>query len=417
MSGEHTEARTFPAFAARRGGRPGTFWGLAWSEAVEDTVLDPEPLRRGRAHARSGRLGPVTVSAGHVVTHVREGGAVHRAMATVEVLDEAAWERLWETVAARPAEAEALLAGALPPELLDAAEDARVRLLPAYGDLDTDCDCGAYEQPCPHAAALCHQVSWLLDEDPALLLLLRGRDTRRAAEELKSAVLLRALAGDGEDGEDDDEEDGAGAAGAGDGSPAAGGDPADDAYARPPVPLPPLPPLPGGPAPDTEADPLDRLVADAAARAGELLGYLHGRAAAPRPPLERWPDLVRIAATHPDPRVAARLREACGDPDLLDRAAGAWRLAGRAGLAALEEEWTPPRHELARARTALLADWDDLPEPRISGNRLTLPGRDIQLRYGRDACWYPFRRAGRAWHLAAPGHPDPSTALAELLGS
>ncbi|NED80775.1 hypothetical protein G3I76_11850, partial [Streptomyces sp. SID11233] len=86
-------------------------------------------------------------------------------------------------------------------------------------------------------------------------------------------------------------------------------------------PLPALPPLPE-PAENTtepvtgiEADPLERLVADAAARATELYAYVLGTAAEPPPPLDRWRDTVRIAATHPDPRVPARLRETCGRPD------------------------------------------------------------------------------------------------------
>ncbi|MDT6987680.1 hypothetical protein ACFSUJ_00185 [Streptomyces lusitanus] len=55
-------------------------------------------------------------------------------------------------------------------------EDARVRMLPGYGDLDAGCGCDALDHPCGHATALADQLSWLLDTDPWLLLLIRGRD-------------------------------------------------------------------------------------------------------------------------------------------------------------------------------------------------------------------------------------------------
>ncbi|MGW0737862.1 SWIM zinc finger family protein [Streptomyces sp. NPDC002851] len=445
MSGrdDDTTARGFPAFAARKGGRARgqSWWGKAWTEAMEDTSLDEEPLKKGRAFARSGHLGPITVSPGRIFTQAYDGadGPYETAVTLAELSDEE-WDLLWEKTADRPGELEALLAGELPPDLLEAAEDARVRLLPGYGDLEPDCDCDAFDHPCKHAAALCYQASWLLDEDPHLLFLMRGRSTEAALEELKATVLMRAMEGeDEEEHEDRDEETGADAA-AEDSEQSSGQSPSEkepgqaapadavpaaDAYAASPLPLPELPELPAPPVqPDEpltgiEADPLDRLVADAALRARELLAYTLGRTAAPAPPLDAWRDTVRIAATHPDPRAVDRLRQSCPDPALLDRAAAAWRLAGAAGLAVLEEPWTPPQQELARARTSLGAAWaeDELPDIEAEENRWTLVGRGLQLRYGRDARWYPYREdAGEWWPAAAP-HADAADALAELLGA
>lgn len=48
-------------------------------------------------------------------------------------------------------------------------------LLPGVGDLDPECDCPDWGNPCVHAGALCYQAAWLLDADPFVLLLLRGR--------------------------------------------------------------------------------------------------------------------------------------------------------------------------------------------------------------------------------------------------
>ncbi|MCZ0982668.1 hypothetical protein O1L60_37395 [Streptomyces diastatochromogenes] len=67
-------------------------------------------------------------------------------------------------------------------------------LLPGIGDLEAECGCEAWDH-CPHTAALCYQVARLLDEDPFVLLLMRGAASapswtscRRAAPHGRRAV-------------------------------------------------------------------------------------------------------------------------------------------------------------------------------------------------------------------------------------
>lgn len=436
------EARGFPAFAPRKGGRARgqSWWGKAWAESMEDGWPDEETLRKGRAVARSGRLGPVTVSPGRIAARFYGGeDEPYTVGLQVSSLDDDQWDTLWERTADRPAETEALLAGDLPPDLLEAAEDARLGLLPGYGELEPDCDCDDPDHPCTHAVALGYQFSWLLDEEPQVLLLVRGRAWAKALEELKSVLLMRAMTLDADDGadeeiaEDEDEDEDGDGDGDGDGESgehggeetvrAVGGTPVAEAYARPVASLPALPPLPEpfeGAADSVtgiEADPLERLVADAALRARGLLAYAMGLTSEPPRPLDTWQDTVRIAATHPDPRVPQRLRDSCGRPDELDRAVEAWRLGGATGLQVLEEAWEPPRSKVARVRATLSAGWEDdeLPELAVRGNHWTLTGRGLQLRYGRDSRWYPYReRSGVWWPAGRPAY-DPALALAELL--
>ncbi|MGW7416911.1 SWIM zinc finger family protein [Streptomyces sp. NPDC054863] len=422
MSGEHRGARGFPAFAARKGSRSRgqSWWGRAWTEAVEDAGLDEDSLKKGRSFARSGRLGPITLSPGRIATQVYDGDSSFSTVLTLDVLDDEEWELLWEKSAERPAVLAELLDGAVPPDLLESAEDARVRLLPGYGELEPDCDCDSFDDVCAHAAALCYQTAWLLDQDQALLLLLRGRGAQEAVEELKSVLLMRALAGE-DSGEEEEEESGGAAAPPV--APPAGAVPAQDVFGRAPVALPALPALPGAPArrdpvSGIGTDPLEQLVADASVRARELLAHVHGFVAEPSPPLDLRRDTVRIAATHPDPRVTVRLARAGGDAEQLERAARAWRWGGSAGLDVLEEAWTPSRQDDARARIALEAGWaqDELPEVEVERNRWTLAGRGLQLRHGRDGRWYPYRQEGGQWWPSATPHDDPADALAELLG-
>ncbi|WP_284117501.1 SWIM zinc finger family protein [Streptomyces fragilis] len=453
--------RTLPAFPVRRGGatRGRTAWARAWTAAVEDVWPEDEPLRRGRAFARSGRLGPVTVAPGRVRAESYTGDAAHATELTVPVLDDAAWDRISEHLADRPETAAALLEGEVLPAGL--AAEAGLPLLPGHGDLDAACGCDAPEHPCAHALALAVQTAWLLDDDPWLLALLRGRTPEAVLDDLKSELLLRAMtevtgqddgaAPDAEADEVSAEEDEDGAA------PREGDDeaeedvepvPADppepdgkaprsnrEAYASPPAPLPPLPPVPKRrtgaeeepPATGIEADPLDRLVADAAVRARELLAHLHGTGAEdPPPPPDPWQDTVRLAATHPNPRARERLRQAVaeraaerGTGHDVDQLTEAWRTAGAAGLDVLEHPWTPAPAATARARTALAEAWSPDEEPRLTveENRFTFGGRGLQLRLGRDGRWYGYRRRDGVWWPSGEPAADAAAATGELLAA
>ncbi len=387
-----TTGRTFPAFPARRGAVRGrTWWGQAWTRAMEDTSLDQGRLARGRTYARAGRVGPITVSPGRLSAPVHGSDPEpYQTVVHVERLRDPDWDRFLDEVAARAGHIAALLDGDMPHDLVAAAADAGVRLLPTVGDLEPECDCPDWGFPCKHAAALCYQAAWLLDEDPFVLLLMRGR----GESELLDALRRRdtpAVA---------------------DVVPVAGV-PAREAYAVVPAPLPDvarpvpdaapadlvLPDLPEGSGVDLAA--LRLLAADAAARARGLLA----RDAEPltTEPLTESQDLVRIAATHPEryPR-----------PDLA-REVAAWRYGGLPGLRVLEEVWTPPALDMARARAALAAE-EDFPVVRERRNRWTVPDRGLQLRYGRDGRWYPFRKSAGQWWPAGPPDRDPVALLGDL---
>lgn len=400
--------RGFPAFAARKGSSRGqSWWGRAWLTAMEDTSLDPEPLKKGRAYARAGHVGSITLSPGRIAAPVHDGhqDVPYRTVVLVERLDDSEWARFLEQVAAKAGHIAALLDRDMPHDLVEAAEDAGVRLLPGPGDLEPECDCDSWDHPCKHAAALCYQASWLLDQDPFVLLLLRGRGERELLDELQQLSGRRVPTPDRTPAPVP--------------VPAPSGETAEEVYARAAVPLPgPLAAPPAAEPVEDGDDPLARLVADAAERARELLRVLAGELESPPPPLDRWQDAVRIAAARTDPQLFARLQAASGRPTAeLERAAQAWRLGGRAGLDTLETAWTPPQQALARARAELASAWEsgELPELQSWRNRWTVVGRGLQLRYGQDGRWYPYRAEGTGWWPVAPPERDSSAALAALL--
>ncbi|PWU51030.1 hypothetical protein DLJ47_22565 [Micromonospora sp. S4605] len=404
-------ARTFAAFGpGRRIGKKfaDTWWGNAWIEAMERSALDPEQLRKGRRYAFAGQVGPITVSPGRISAPVHDGDQYtpHRTVVRIGTLTDGEWDRLLDRVATKAGHIAALLDREMPHDLIDTADDAGIRLLPSYGDLEPLCDCPSWDHPCRHAAALSYQASWLLDRDPFVLLLMRGRAEPELIEELRRRNARRPVDAVAE-GE-------------------LAGTPADEAYAAVPAPLPEPPgPVHGEPmalapllaahhAVGVDAEALGMLAVDAALRARDLLTAPRAQELPAEP--DPWPDAVRLASRGPRSPAAKRLAEASGRAAELPRAIVAWEYAGAGGLDALEVVFSPPKEVATRATDALRAAGEGdsaAPEVKTWRNRWTV-GRDGQLRYGRDGRWYPFRRRSAVWWPAGPPSADPVDALLEL---
>ncbi|MFG3100806.1 SWF or SNF family helicase [Streptomyces sp. NPDC048182] len=388
-----------------------TWWGAAWVRALEESALDSAAVKAGRRLARAGAVGAVTVRPGRVTAVVQgRDGTAHRADVLLAPLSDDQWDRFLDVAVERSGHVAALLDSELPPHLVEDAASAGADLLPGPGDLEAECGCGTWDH-CGHTTALCYQVAVLLDRDPSLLLLMRGRD---------GAAVLAALQ-------------------AHDAAPARVTGPpewvdAAEAYATglilPALPAPPaLPTEPGPPpsldtgtAPPPGVDPaaLAFLASGAAAEAHRLLAEALRPGHAGRP-VDAEPtvalDAVRLAAGGPEPEVLDRLGEGSGrDRAALADAVRAWRLGGAAAPAVLEEEWEVRGEALVRARAALEAAWEDdgdgRPVLRQRANRWTVEGAPHQLRLDRQGRWWPYRREGGRWLPAGGGDRDPAAALA-----
>ncbi|MFZ4150848.1 SWIM zinc finger family protein [Streptomyces pseudogriseolus] len=410
--GDHR--RTFPPFPPRSSGDDGpfaeTWWGRAWVTALEDGALDPARLARGRGYAEQGHVDAITVTPGLVLAYVQGSRPrPYRVQVRLRTFDDADWDRFLDAAADRPGHIAALLDKEMPQSLADCG----VPLLPGPGDLAPRCSCPDSGHPCKHAAALCYQTARLLDADPFVLLLLRGRGEREVIDALSRLSAARAArAAQGREPEP------------------LPGIRATDAVSRrgpelppPPTPLPPpshpeqppvYPASPGGPDPFA----LDQLATDAAARAHALLTT--GRD--PVGGLSVWHDAVRLAAARPGSGLTAGTRalyaslaRAAGrTPGDLARAVAAWRQGGPTGLSVLEEPWDPPAGRFDRARPLLLAA--DFPAFRPWRNRLTHPRGHVQLRLGRDHLWYAYEsEPGQDdWWPRGTPDPDPVGALTGL---
>lgn len=161
--------------AAPRGGVR-SWWGKAWQRAVEEASYDERDLAAGRALARRGEVGGIGVAAGSMVAAVRDGDDTWTVQVGLPVLDPAARSALVDAVAAGAGRVAALLAGELPHDLVEHAEEAGAELLPDGGELETGCTCPHPLDPCAHALAVLVQCGWLVEADPLVLFALRGLD-------------------------------------------------------------------------------------------------------------------------------------------------------------------------------------------------------------------------------------------------
>lgn len=167
-----------------------SWWGKAWQRAVEEAAYSEAELRPGRAAARRGDVGGISVDSGSLLAAVREGDDAWTVEVAVPTLDDETRAALVEVVAAESGRVAELLAGNLPHDLVEHAEEVGVELLPYGGELVATCTCPHYLAPCAHALALLIQTGWLLDADPLVLFALRGLDR----EALLAALHARTVA-------------------------------------------------------------------------------------------------------------------------------------------------------------------------------------------------------------------------------
>nr|WP_237519481.1 SWIM zinc finger family protein [Streptomyces sp. HUCO-GS316] len=230
----------------------------------------------------------------------------------------------------------------MPAELVDDAREAGVPLLPQPTELDPECSCPDWGYPCKHAAALCYAIAATIDTDPFVLFALRGRSREEALAQLRTRRTATQATST---------------------PPTPAGLPAVGAYAawaaltehtprlpELPEPAPHTAALPAAPPPGTGlfTTDLERLIADAAARAAQLLtGATTGLH------LTQHQDAVRIAANAPGPEWFHRLIQNTGaKPTAFARLTRAWRHGGPTGITVAEHPHTPDPTAMT-ARTAL----------------------------------------------------------------
>lgn len=160
-----------------RGGFGESWWAKRWEEALEGLDLGGR-LSRGRSYARRGQVLSIDVEKGAVTARVQGSRArPYRVEIRVEQLGGPDWKKLTAALFERPVFAAKLLSGQMPENIEDAFRDAGLSLFPDRSDdLETDCSCPDWSNPCKHVAAVYLLLGEEFDRDPFLIFRLRGAE-------------------------------------------------------------------------------------------------------------------------------------------------------------------------------------------------------------------------------------------------
>ena len=167
-----------------------TWWGNAWVSALEEGALDAARLARGADVCRAGacRRHHRHPGAGARLCARQPPAAVPRPGAAADPRR----RRLGPFPGRGRRAARTHRRAARQGDAPGRSPTAESPLLPGPGDLDPHCSCPDFGHPCKHAAALCYQTARLLDADPFVLLLLRGRGERELLDALSRRNAARA---------------------------------------------------------------------------------------------------------------------------------------------------------------------------------------------------------------------------------
>lgn len=162
---------------SQRGAIGETWWSRRFLDLLDSFGMGGR-IDRGRTYARKGQVISMEVHPGRVEAEVQGSRArPYRVRIGLAPLSEADWRRAEDAMVARAAFLARLLAGEMPEDIEQAFGDGAHGLFPDGPDqLDNDCSCPDWGDPCKHAAAVYYLLAEAFDEDPFLLLRWRGRD-------------------------------------------------------------------------------------------------------------------------------------------------------------------------------------------------------------------------------------------------
>ena len=171
---------------SKRGAFAKSWWAQRWIAALE-RLVDSGRLSRGRAYARKGQVLAIDETKDGIAARVQGSRSTpYKISIKMNRLTDAEWDKVIDALAEQAIFTAQLLAGEMPQDIEQAFERAKVSLFPSRrGDLETDCSCPDYSNPCKHIAAAHYILGERFDEDPFLIFRLRGRTQEQVMQELR----------------------------------------------------------------------------------------------------------------------------------------------------------------------------------------------------------------------------------------
>ncbi len=160
---------------SKRGSFGQSWWAKRWIAVLESFNIGAR-LGRGRSYARSGQVLSIDISKGLITSKVQGSRTrPYEIIINVKTLTDADWERLAGSLSTQAIFAAKLLAGEMPQEIEAAFTEQKLSLFPEkLRDLETNCSCPDWSNPCKHIAAVYYLLGEEFDRDPFLIFKLRG---------------------------------------------------------------------------------------------------------------------------------------------------------------------------------------------------------------------------------------------------
>jgi uncharacterized Zn finger protein len=169
-----------------RGAIGETWWSKRWIHVLESLGMGAR-LDRGRSYARRGQVISIDVQKNAVTAKVQGSRQKpYSIIIRLVSLSDKDWDKVIGVMASQAIFAAKLLSGEMPQNIEEAFGEAKVSLFPKSGkDLDTDCSCPDYANPCKHIAAVYYILAERFDADPFLIFKLRGRTKEEIIQALR----------------------------------------------------------------------------------------------------------------------------------------------------------------------------------------------------------------------------------------
>jgi uncharacterized Zn finger protein len=182
---------------SQRGSIGETWWSKRFVSVLEAFNMGAR-LTRGRSYARSGQVMGLEISPGLVKAKVQGSRSTpYKVAIRIPVFSEAEWLEAEEGMAAQAIFLAQLLAGEMPTDIESAFRSAKLSLFPSrVQDLETDCSCPDWANPCKHIAATYYILAEAFDQDPFLLFQWRGRSREKLQDRLarfREAEILESM--------------------------------------------------------------------------------------------------------------------------------------------------------------------------------------------------------------------------------
>ena len=170
---------------SQRGSIGETWWSKRFVSVLEAFNMGAR-LTRGRSYARSGQVMDLEISPGLVKAKVQGSRSTpYKVEIRIPVFSETEWLEAEEAMAGQAIFLAQLLAGEMPTDIESAFRSAKLSLFPSrVQDLETDCSCPDWANPCKHIAATYYILAEAFDQDPFLLFQWRGRGREKLQDRL-----------------------------------------------------------------------------------------------------------------------------------------------------------------------------------------------------------------------------------------